>query len=142
MSLKKFIPEFHPKQKGLSKVLGSLEAEVMEKIWLKQTASVKDVHQELLTLRPIAYTTVMTIMGRLADKRLLKKVKEGNAFIYTPVVSKEEFSKNIVSEVIDSLLEDFPDAAFSHFVKKIGQEDENKINELEQLLKEKMRKEE
>lgn len=142
MSIKKFIPEFRPKQKGLSKVLGSLEADVMEIVWRREVASVKDVHEELRAERTIAYTTVMTIMSRLAEKRLLSKQKEGNAFIYTPSVSKDEFSYNVVSEVMDSLLEDFPDVAIAHFVKKMGTENENSINKLEQLLREKLRKEE
>jgi len=142
MSLKKFIPEFRPKQKGLNKVLGSLEAEVMEIVWEKQNCSVKDIHDELLNRRPIAYTTVMTIMSRLAEKNLLKKYKEGNAYIYTPAVSKADFSYNIVSEVMDSLFEEFPEYAISHFVKKISGENEDNINKLEQLLKAKMIKEE
>ena len=141
MTLRKFIPEFRPKQKGMGKVLGSLEAEVMEIVWTKETCCVKDVHEQLQSERKIAYTTVMTIMSRLSDKKLLKKHKEGNAFYYAPAVTKEEFSYTVVTEVMDSLIEDYPEAAFAHFVKKLGNEDEAKINALEKLFKERMQKE-
>lgn len=136
MSMKKLIAEFRPKHKGFGKVLGSLEAEIMECVWCKYPASVKDVHEELLAIRPIAYTTVMTIMTRLGDKKLLTKTKEGNAYIYSPAVSKEEFSYSIVEEVMEGLFEGFSQETILHFVEKIGKEKEEKISDLERQLKE------
>ena len=67
----------------------------------------------------------MTIMTRLGDKKLLTKIKEGNAYIYSPAVSKEEFSYNIVGEVMEGLFEDFSQETILHFVEKMGKEKDN-----------------
>lgn len=134
LKIKSLIGDFKPKQKGLGKVLGPLEAAVMDIIWRKEEATVRDVYETLNGSRKIAYTTVMTIMTRLADKDLLLKDKEGIAYTYRPAVSKEFFTKSLVGEVMDGLFDDYADAAFSHFMERV-EEDEDKIAQLEQLIK-------
>lgn len=133
----KIFSDFKPKQQGLKKVLGELEADIMEICWNKQPVSVRDVYQELLLRREIAYTTVMTIMGRLADKGLLSKETKGNAFIYTPVMTKNEFTKKVVAQVLDGLLDEFAEPTYNHLVDRMSKEDEAKIEELEKMIKEK-----
>lgn len=133
----KIFSDFKPKQQGLKKVLGELEADIMEICWNKQPVSVRDVYQELLLRREIAYTTVMTIMGRLADKGLLSKETKGNAFIYTPVMSRSEFTKKVVAQVLDGLLDEFAEPTYNHLVDRMSKEDETKIEELEKMIKEK-----
>lgn len=140
MSLHKLFYGFRPDKKGLSKVLGELEAEVMEVVWQKGSVSVRDVYDVLRSRRQIAYTTVMTIMGRLADKQLLAKEKQGLAYIYTPVYSKSEFTRSLVQEVIDGLLEDYSDLAFAHFIGRLKEDDEAKLAELEKLIQDKLQK--
>lgn len=140
--LTKVFTRFRPKQKGLNRVLGELEGEIMEIIWQKGSVSVRDIQEELLLRREIAYTTVMTIMGRLADKQLLTKKKQGIAYIYTPVCSKVEFTDTLVGEIIDGLLEDYSEQAFTHFLGRLKEDDEAKIGELEKILEAKLQKEE
>jgi predicted transcriptional regulator len=80
---------FQPGRQGLGKVLGALENEIMEIIWGKDgEICVREVHEVLAGRREIAYTTVMTIMGRLTDKKLLYKRKAGNAFYFQPSVTR------------------------------------------------------
>ena len=62
---------------GLRQVLGDLEAEIMECVGQMGSASVRDVHEVLLGRRHIAYTTVMTVMSRLAEKGLLARRQDG-----------------------------------------------------------------
>ncbi|GAW93752.1 BlaI/MecI/CopY family transcriptional regulator [Calderihabitans maritimus] len=140
MSFKRVFTEFKPRRRGLSKVLGDLEAAVMETVWKKGRVSVRDVYEELRRERQIAYTTVMTIMSRLADKKILYKEKQGIAYYYTPLYSKEEFTRSFVREVIDGLLEDYAEFAFSHFINRLQEEDEEKILELEKIIRERQRK--
>ncbi|ADG83038.1 CopY family transcriptional repressor [Thermincola ferriacetica] len=137
---KSLISDFKPHKMGLKKVLGDLEADIMGIIWKEGKATVRDVYEALRLQREIAYTTVMTIMGRLAEKNLLTKEPLGNAYVYTPTVSQEEFSKQVVSEVLDGLLEEFAEPAISHLVERISSEDENKIAELEKLIRERRSK--
>lgn len=139
--LSKLFSSFRPKQKGLHRFLGETEAEIMEIIWRMEGASVRDVHEELLLSREIAYTTVMTIMARLADKKLLVKEKVGSAYFYTPICSEDEFTKTLIGEVIDGLLEDYSDQAFAHFLGRIKKDDEEKLAQLEDILKAKSEEE-
>lgn len=136
MFWKKVSADFKPHKVGLRKVLGDLEADIMEVIWHKERVSVREVYEQLLLHKELAYTTVMTIMTRLAEKGLLKKESQGNAYIYTPSLSKQEFTQTIVKEVLDGLFDEFAEPAISHLVDRISQEDDGQIDKLEALIKE------
>ncbi len=134
---KGFLSGYRPGKSGLEKMLGSLESEVMEIIWLKGCeVSVRDVLDALNVERDLAYTTVMTIMGRLAEKNLLKKHKVGNAFLFKPILSRDEFTSQVVEGLIDDLLSDFSDTAMSHFVRRVEEKDREVLNKLEKALAE------
>ena len=136
------VREFKPHKLGLRKVLGDLEAEIMEVVWQHDRVLVRDVHRELVKRRAIAYTTVMTVMGRLAEKKILSREQQGNAYVYTPRFSQKEFTGFVAKEVIDGLLEDFAEPAIFHFVSRISQtEDDEQLQRLEELI-EGLRKEE
>lgn len=137
---KKVISDFKPHKVGLRKVLGDLEADIMEIVWHEKKATVRDVYEQLRLEREIAYTTVMTVMGRLAEKKLLSKEASGSAYVYSATSTQEEFSKQIVSEVLDGLLEEFAEPALSHLVDRLSAEDEGSISRLEALIKEKRAK--
>ncbi len=88
--------KFDPKEKGFRQVLGDLEADILEIVWRKNEATVREIHEELSKKREAAYTTVRTVMTRLAEKDILRKVKSGSAFVYSPVLSKQDFMKSTV----------------------------------------------
>lgn len=136
MFFKKFISDFKPHKIGYSKVLGDLEADVMKIVWKDSRVSVRDVYEILRLEKKLAYTTIMTIMTRLADKGLLNKEAQGNAYIYTPTISEADFGKMVVSEVLDGLLEEFAEPAISHLVDKLGSENEERLGKLEEIIKE------
>lgn len=136
MFFKKFISDFKPHKIGYKKVLGDLEAEVMKTIWKANRATVRDVYEHLRLEKNLAYTTIMTIMSRLAEKGLLEKESQGNAYIYTPTVSESEFAKRVVSEVLDSLMEEFSEPALSHMVDRLSSENNVELARLEQIIKE------
>lgn len=124
-------------KKGIRQVLGDLEADIMEQIWKQSPASVKVVHESLVQKRPIAYTTIMTVMGRLADKGLLKRQQEGRAYVYMPSFSREEFCSNAVSTVMDGLLGGFGEPVLSHFVDTVSDHDTATLDQLLILIEEK-----
>lgn len=136
MFLKKLISDFKPHKMGYKKVLGDLEADIMKVVWKRDRVTVRDVYEQLRLEKTLAYTTIMTIMGRLAEKGLLQKEPQGNAFVYTPTISEVEFAKKVVSEVLDGLMEEFAEPAISHMVDKLGSEDNEKLNTLERIIKE------
>jgi predicted transcriptional regulator len=133
--MKKITVDFKPGMQGLNKVLGTLESDVMDSIWRKDCeVCVRDIYEDLAAKREIAYTTVMTIMGRLADKKILIKRKEGNTSYFLPAMTRNEFTDNVVGSVVDSLLEDFAEATLTHFLTKVRRDDLETIEKLEKLL--------
>ncbi|HEU4557550.1 MAG TPA: BlaI/MecI/CopY family transcriptional regulator [Longimicrobium sp.] len=140
MDLNRYHFTFDPRKKGLRKILGDLEADVMEAIWASGQATVHDVHERLAANRELAYTTVMTVMSRLADKGLLEKRKDGAAYVYNPVASKEEFTRRTVGTVLSELLDDFSAPAMSQFVELVGEQDEAAIEALAKAIEEKRRR--
>jgi len=137
MSPKDYLFTFNPNNKGLRKILGDLEADVMETVWAKGEVTVREVHDVLKAQRSLAYTTVMTVMSRLAEKGLLKTMKSGAAFLYQASESREDFTQSTVKKVIVELLEDFAAPTISQFVETLGDEQPEKIEELARLVEEK-----
>lgn len=130
------ILDFKPGRRGLGKVLGDLEAEIMEEVWSRGTCTARDVYEGMRLRKRIAYTTVMTTMSRLADKGLLAKEKDGAAFKYRAVVSKDEFRQEVVSEVITGLLDGFGKEVVSQLVSEADRADPQILDELERAIKE------
>ncbi len=120
---------------GLTKLLGELEAEVMDLAWSLGRVLVRDVHERLNAKRPLAYTTVMTTMGRLHRKGLLQRERESNYYIYRPTFTREEFIRRVTGTVLDGLLEDFSRPVLSHLVEAIGKTDEARLRELEEIIR-------
>ena len=84
--------------------LTDAELEIMHVVWDLDGGTVRQVHEILNQQRPLAYTTVMTMMNILESKGHLSKHKDGRAFVYQPVKTK--------SAVISGLVEDFVSRVF------------------------------
>jgi predicted transcriptional regulator len=122
------------RRQPLADVLGPLEAEVMSVIWDQGEVTVRDVHRDLMKKRMIAYTTVMTTMGRLTDKGLLRRVEEQPAHHYFPEVSREQYASSTVKSVVDWLVNHFRDPAVAYFIDKVESEDEDVIESLREAI--------
>jgi predicted transcriptional regulator len=109
-----------PQSRGLERLLGELEQEIMEVLWEWQEAAVREVLEELNSRRPIprhlAYTTVMTVMSRLADKGLLRRRLIGRAHTYTVAQSRDLFLAQASDDLAHRMVEDFGEAAIASFV--------------------------
>lgn len=103
-------------------LLGPLETEVMEVVWVLGEATVRDVHLGLANDRDLAYTTVMTTMSRLAAKGLLDRDTSGLAHRYSAVLSRDEYARSTVHSVVDWLVDRFPEPAISYFVEVVSDE--------------------
>ena len=101
---------FRPDRPGIRKVLGDLEAEIMDAVWRRPNGvwvTVREIWDELHPQRLIMYTTVMNTMTRLARKRLLVAERRGKAFAYRPALSREAFVDHFVGEAIEHLMLNF-----------------------------------
>lgn len=68
--------------------LPPLELECLKALWARGRGTVREVRERLYPERPLAYTTIMTVMGRLARKGLVEREKRGRAHLYRPAVTE------------------------------------------------------
>jgi predicted transcriptional regulator len=94
---------------------GELEAVVMHRVWGHDgQVTVRDLFDELREVRPIAYTTVMSTMDNLYRKGWLARERDGKAYRYTAVASREEYSARLMREAMAEAGD--TEAVLSHFV--------------------------
>jgi predicted transcriptional regulator len=108
--------------------LGPLEAEVMGVLWRAgRPLPVREVAAALNAERtaPLAYTTVMTVMSRLAGKGILARSRAARRFVYSPVAA------DAAEIAVRGVLEEFGDAALARFVQRA---------ELDPALRERLRR--
>ena len=121
-----------------SRALGRLERQVLEEIWRRGDTSVRDIF--LAFNEQVAYTTLMTTLDRLYKKRLLSRRKDGRAFIYSPLVTRDEFEQGIAEDVIDGLLGRGASAVepvLACIVDAVSEHDRELLDELDRLIQEK-----
>ncbi|HYZ97725.1 MAG TPA: BlaI/MecI/CopY family transcriptional regulator [Acidimicrobiales bacterium] len=115
----------------LSRVLGPLEAEVMQVMWATDgRMSVRAVLDRLNEGRDpaLAYTTVMTVMARLAEKDILRRQLDGRGYVYEPVVA------DAAAIAVRGVVRDFGEAAVAQFVDE-ARADPKLRRRLERLLR-------
>jgi predicted transcriptional regulator len=109
---------------------GPLEAEVMEVVWAATgPVSVRDVVERLNDSRaePLAYTTVMTVMSRLAQKHVLERHREGRGYLYEPSAA------DAAGLAVKSVIRTYGDEAVAHFVQE-ARADPQVLRRLQRLL--------
>ncbi len=130
------LPVFRPGGEGLEKMLGKLEAQVMEAVWgAAGPVCVDDVREALAAGgKDAAYTTIMTTLSRLYSKGLLAREQQGKAYYYTPRVSRRELTSGVTKQVIDSLLTTFAEPAMAYFVEALGADHPEKLDALADMI--------
>ncbi|TQF01858.1 BlaI/MecI/CopY family transcriptional regulator [Kitasatospora acidiphila] len=115
--------------------LGELEAEIMDRLWSwSRPATVRELVDDLNLVRPIAYTTVMTVADILHNKGHLRRRKLGRAWLYEPVRSREEYTAALMADALTSS----PDrsTALAHFAEQISPDEQQALRQaLEGLLR-------
>jgi predicted transcriptional regulator len=98
--------------------LGELERAIMEVVWAADgPVSGRAVVEELTRERPVAYTTVLTVMDRLVGKGLLRRQRRGRAYAYRATRSRAAYAAELMASVLGSS-DDRP-AVLLHFVEQI-----------------------
>ena len=129
------------RKSGLAAVFGTLELRVLETMWARGgEANVRDV---LDAFPHAAYTTVMTTMDRLHRKGVLERRKDGRAFVYRTVSSREAMESGLVARALEPLLKSgSAQPVLSCLVDEVSRYDEKLLDELERLVREKRRQQE
>src|SRR5271154_2685268 len=79
------------------------ELEILQVLWDRGTASVRDVHEELAKMKDVGYTTTLKLMQIMHEKGLVKRDDSFKTHIYQPAVSKEKTQKHLLGKMIDTL---------------------------------------
>ncbi|MBY4130312.1 BlaI/MecI/CopY family transcriptional regulator [Rhodococcus fascians] len=111
--------------------LGELERAVMDHLWeSSDPQTVRQVHEALATHRELAYTTVMTVLQRLAKKKLVVQQRDDRAHRYAPVHGRDEL---VASLMVDALSQAPASggraAALVHFVGQVGADEAAALRE-------------
>ncbi len=91
----------------VARYLGDLQAAVMQIFWRRESATVREVADELNKKRSLAYTTVLTLVSRLYSRGLLEREPEGRGFRYWAAKSRDDFLGELSDQLIDRLFADF-----------------------------------
>ncbi|HUO36252.1 MAG TPA: BlaI/MecI/CopY family transcriptional regulator [Candidatus Acidoferrum sp.] len=90
--------------------LAPLELDCMNTLWPMGEGTVRQIRDQLAERRPRAYTTIMTIMDRLARKGVVERRKVGRAYVYRPNLSAEEARSQALGQVVDNFFGGSPEA--------------------------------
>lgn len=121
--------------KTFNQTLGSLEKEIMEIMWDLKSSSVRPVLNMLKKKRKVAYTTVMTVMSRLAKKGLLKRKLDNGSYVYSICQCKENFLANASKKVINNLIKEFGEVAVAQFFDAVEKSDIKDLKKWQKKLK-------
>jgi predicted transcriptional regulator len=102
--------------------LGELERAVMDHLWsVSEPQTVRQVHEALATRRDLAYTTVMTVLQRLAKKNLVVQHRDDRAHRYAPMRGRDELVAGLMVDALDQAADSGSrEAALVHFVERVG----------------------
>jgi predicted transcriptional regulator len=114
-----------------SPTLTPQELEIMKVVWSRGHANVRDVYEDLLQGRKIAYTTVMTMMNVLERKGYLKRKAEGRSFDYRPTRPQRQVIRSMVQEFVARVFGGSAEPLLVHLVEQ----EELSLEELEALTR-------
>jgi len=100
-----------------STTLTPQELAIMKVVWRKAESTVRDVHAALSETRPIAYTTVMTLMRILQEKGYLTRATHEKAHVYRPAKPRQQVIGGMVRDFLDRVFDGASDALLVHLAR-------------------------
>jgi BlaI family penicillinase repressor len=104
------------------------ELAIMKVIWRNKKTTVRDVYEALRTTRPVAYTTVMTMMKILEDKGYLKKTLVDRAHVYQSARPRQQILGAMIRDFLDRVFDGAPDTLLLHLAR------DNKLTEKQRRI--------
>ncbi len=86
-----------------------LEMLCLKALWSLGEGNVNDVRQIVSQSKPLAYTTVMTVLERLARRNIVSRRKAGRAFVYAPHMSRDSIRRLALKEFVDGFFDGSPE---------------------------------
>src|SRR5207302_6275259 len=115
-----------------SPTLTEQELEIMKIVWERENTTVRDVYETLLERRKVAYTTVMTMMKILEQKKYLKKTQAERAYVYRPTQPKGQVIGDMVRDFVNRVFNGAAEPLLVHLVEEhnLSREDLEEIARL------------
>lgn len=104
-------------------IRGDLQQEIMRILWAGSGASVEGVREALPPDRQGAYTTVQTVLNRLADRGLVTRRKEGRMIHYAAAVSETDYLAGSLQRTLKGASEEARRSALTNLVEELGPKD-------------------
>ena len=83
-----------------------LELQILKILWGKSPQLVRDVRDELAKLgRDIAHTSVITTLNTMVKKRIVIRTREGNAFLFSPRITREQVSRSVLGDIVNRVFD-------------------------------------
>ena len=117
--------------------LHELEAEIMDEVWDRGNATVHQVRDALnaRSSKERAYTTVMTVMTRLAYKGFLDRERHGRQHVYVPRLQRAEYLDARARSEVSALVEEYGDYALTHFAAQMAGLDAKRRQKLQRMAR-------
>jgi predicted transcriptional regulator len=128
---------------GLAKVLGDLEARIMQVVWrLDRPASARIIHGVVARDHKVEPLTVITVLNKLVAKGLLSRRKREDLFHYEPTCSEVEFMQRASRRVVEGILSFGPEAVAASLVDVLAERDPKRLEALGRLIRAKLKEQE
>jgi predicted transcriptional regulator len=125
---------------GLAKVLGDLEARVLRVVWqLGVPAPARAVHERVFEEHAVAPLTVVTVLNKLVDKRILQRQRKKLLFHYSARMSETEFVAHTSRRVMEGILSFQPEAVAASLVDVLAERHPDQLAERARLVRRRMR---
>ncbi|ODT04553.1 MAG: hypothetical protein ABS52_04710 [Gemmatimonadetes bacterium SCN 70-22] len=125
---------------GLAKVMGDLEARVLQTVWaLGAPAPARAVYERVIASHPVAPLTVITVLNKLVTKGFLTRASKNGLLHYRAVMKEEEFRTLVSRRVVEGILSFGPDAVAASVVDVLAEQDPERLAELGRLIRRRLR---
>lgn len=102
----------------LKSLTGNLEQEVINVLW-DTDKPLKPSEVKINVKKDLSYSTIKTVLERLAEKGFLKRKKDGNVFKYSPKITKDEYASKNLKNIFQNIIGSYGPLALSQFVESI-----------------------
>lgn len=113
--------------------LGPLAERILQVIWQRGPSTVRQVLEALTPDHAVAYTTVMTVMTRMAERGLLRRVASGGSYTYSATHSEAEYGALVSQRLARDLVARFGDLALAQFAAELERLDPERLRQLRRL---------
>jgi BlaI family transcriptional regulator, penicillinase repressor len=98
-------------------ILTRQELQIMKVVWDLGEATVKEVCDAVSQRKATAYTTILTLMGILEEKGVLVHSRSGRAYIYRPLLTRQQATRNQVNDVLARFFEGNPEKLIANVLE-------------------------